>query len=203
MTNLITNRGIFQKGSWLVLLAFAITACLQSVSRHPVGSAAFTTERIIPQFGWTTPTAADELNSMQEKNKGWPRNSSTGLGGGLSTYPGGGLSTLPGGGASTGPNGGMSTGPGGGLSTGPGGGLSTGPGGGLSTGPGGGLSTGPGGGLSTGPGGGLSTGSGGGLSTGTTPYYRNIPPRPVYLKYLKEHGYGSAYKTLSKAWGIQ
>src|SRR6202161_4111099 len=102
------------------------------------------------------------------------------------TAPGG-LYTGPGGGASTGPNGGMSTGPGGGLSTGPGGGLSTGPGGGLSTGPGGGLSTGPGGGLSTGPGGGLSTGSGGGLSTGTTPYYRNIPPRPVYLKYLKEH----------------
>lgn len=69
-------------------------------------------------------------------NKGWPRNSSTGTGGGLSTGKGGGLWTGPGGGASTGPNGGMSMGPGGGLSTGPGGGLSTGPGGGLSTGPG-------------------------------------------------------------------
>ena len=136
-------------------------------------------------------------------NKGWPRNSSTGTGGGLSTGKGGGLWTGPGGGASTGPNGGMSMGPGGGLSTGPGGGLSTGPGGGLSTGPRGGLSTGPGGGLSTGPGGGLSTGSGGGLSTGSTPYYSNIPPRPVYLKYLKQRGYDSAYKILSKAWQMQ
>lgn len=203
MTTLITNRGIFQIGSSLALLAFAIAACLQSVSTHPVGSAGFPTERIIPLSGWTTTNSAEEMNSMQEKNKGWPRNSSTGPGGGLSTLPGGGLSTLSGGGASTGPNGGMSTGPGGGLSTGPGGGLSTGPGGGLSTGPGGGLSTGPGGGLSTGPGGGLSTGPGGGLSTGRTPYYSNVPPRPVYLKYLKEHGYGSAYKILSKAWGMQ
>ena len=50
----------------------------------------------------------------------WPRNLSTGPGGGLSTGPGGGLSTGPGGGASTGPGGGLSTGPGGGLSTGPG-----------------------------------------------------------------------------------
>ena len=49
----------------------------------------------------------------------WPRNKSTGPGGGLSTGPGGGLSTGPGGGLSTGPGGGLSTGPGGGLSTGP------------------------------------------------------------------------------------
>ncbi len=39
----------------------------------------------------------------------WPRDMSTGPGGGLSTGPGGGLST--------GPDGGLSTGPGGGLST--------------------------------------------------------------------------------------
>src|SRR5450759_3052746 len=57
----------------------------------------------------------------------WPRDLSTGPGGGLSTGPDGGLSTGPGGGLSTGPRGGLSTGPGGGLSTGPGGGLSTGP----------------------------------------------------------------------------
>jgi hypothetical protein len=67
-------------------------------------------------------------------SKGWPRDRSTGPGGGLSTGPGGGLSTGPGGGMSTGPRGGLSTGPGGGLSSGPGGGLSSGPGGGLSTG---------------------------------------------------------------------
>src|SRR5688572_6908046 len=60
------------------------------------------------------------------RTKTWPRDRSTGPGGGLSTGPGGGLSTGPGGGASTGPGGGLSTGPGGGLSTGPGGGLSTG-----------------------------------------------------------------------------
>jgi hypothetical protein len=34
----------------------------------------------------------------------------------------------------------------------------------------------------------LSTGSGGGLLMGSTPYYSNIPPRQVYLKYLKQHG---------------
>ena len=40
----------------------------------------------------------------------WPRNQSTGPGGGLSTGPGGGLSTGPGGGMSTGSGGGLSTG---------------------------------------------------------------------------------------------
>lgn len=78
----------------------------------------------------------------------------------------------------------------------------TGPEGGLSTGPSGGLSTGPGGGLSTGPGGGLSTGPGGGLSTSPTPYYSNIPPREVYLKYLKEYGYEAEYRILKDAWGL-
>jgi hypothetical protein len=77
---------------------------------------------------------------------------------------------------------------------------SIGPLGGFSTGPGGGLSTGPGGGMSTGPGGGLSTGPGGGLSTGPTPYYRNIPPREVYLKYLKDYGNEWAYNILKQAW---
>src|SRR5947209_6594354 len=75
-----------------------------------------------------------------------------------------------------------------------------GPGGGASTGPGGGLSTGPGGGLSTGPGGGLSTGPGGGLSTGPTPYYGNIPPREVYLDYLRNNGIDWADDILRKAW---
>ena len=42
--------------------------------------------------------------------KGWPRNQSTGTGGGLSTGTGGGMSTGTGGGASTGTGGGMSTG---------------------------------------------------------------------------------------------
>ena len=40
---------------------------------------------------------------LKKKNKGWPRNNSTGPEGGLSTGPGGGLSTGPGGGLSTGP----------------------------------------------------------------------------------------------------
>ena len=52
-------------------------------------------------------------------SKGWPRNSYTGPGDGLSTSPGGGLYTGPKGGASTGPGGGLSTAPGGGLSTAP------------------------------------------------------------------------------------
>lgn len=55
---------------------------------------------------------------------------------------------------------------------------------------------------STGPGGGLSTGPGGGLSTGPTPYYSNIPPREVYLKYLKESGYKAEYQLLKDAWGL-
>jgi hypothetical protein len=50
MTTLITNRGIFQIGSSLALLAFSIAACLQSVSTHPVGSAGVLTERIIRGF---------------------------------------------------------------------------------------------------------------------------------------------------------
>src|SRR5215211_5647208 len=140
----------------------------------------------------------------------WPRNRSTGPGGGMSTGPGGGMSTGPGGGASTGPGGGMSTGPGGGMSTGPGGGLSTGPGGGLSTGPGGGLSTGPGGGLSTGPGGGLSTGPGGGLSTGPHPWRRDnfmaraFRPavRRAELEGLTFHDLRHTYASLMVAAGV-
>jgi len=53
------------------------------------------------------------------QQRGWPRDSYTGPGGGLSKGPGGGLSTGPGGGASTGPGGGLSVGPGGGLYNGP------------------------------------------------------------------------------------
>jgi hypothetical protein len=121
-------------------------------------------------------------------HKGWPRDRSTGPGGGLSTGPGGGLST--------GPGGGMSTGPGGGLSTGPGGGMSTGPGGGLSTGPGGGLSSGPRGGLSSGPGGGLSTGSG-------THYRGNIPPIHVFMSYLRKNGHGWAADMLATAHNLK
>ena len=64
----------------------------------------------------------------------WPRNLSTGIGGGLSTGMGGGMSRGMGGGMSRGMGGGMSRGMGGGLSRGPGGGLSRGPGGGLSRG---------------------------------------------------------------------
>ena len=135
-------------------------------------------------------------------NKGWPRNSYTGPGGGLYTGPGGGLYTGPGGGASTGPGGGLYTGPGGGLYTGSGGGLYIGPGGGLYTGPGGGLYTGPGGGLYTGPGGGLYTGPGGGLYSGPSPYYSNIPPREFYLEYLQTLGYHDAYFTLKDAWDL-
>jgi len=41
----------------------------------------------------------------------WPRDSYTGLGGGLYTGPGGGLYTGPGGGLYTGPGGGLYTGP--------------------------------------------------------------------------------------------
>ena len=35
------------------------------------------------------------------------------------------------------------------------------------------------------------TGHGGGLYTGPSPYYSNIPPREVYLEYLRMHGYHS------------
>lgn len=89
----------------------------------------------------------------------WPRDQYTGSGGGLSTLSGGGLSTLSGGGLSTLSGGGASTLSGGGLST---------------------LS---GGGLSTLPGGGLYTGS------CKNPYRSNIPPWPIFVKYLDEHGY--------------
>ena len=127
-----------------------------------------------------------DMTSRPNNREGWPRNSSTGPGGGLSSGPGGGMSTGPGGGASTGPGGGMSTGPGGGASTGPGGGLSTGPGGGMSTGPGGGLSTSPGGGLSTSP--------------SSNPYHSNIPPRGVFLEQLLLRGYVAQYRKLKAAW---
>jgi hypothetical protein len=40
------------------------------------------------------------------------------------------------------------------------------------------------------------------LSTGPTPYYSNIPPRDVYLKYLKENGYEAEYQMLKEAWGL-
>ncbi len=161
----------------------------------------------------TGPTAAEETRSsdilsavssrVSSMTNSWPRDRSTGPGGGLSTGPGGGLSTGPEGGASTGPGGGMSTGPGGGISTGPGGGLSTGPGGGISTGPGGGLSTGPRGGLSTGPGGGLSTGPGGGLSTGPGPHYRsNIPPIHVFIPILRQRSYGWAADAQARRHGL-
>ena len=114
----------------------------------------------------------------------WPRNLYSGPGGGLSTSPGGG----------------MYTGPGGGASTGRGGGLYTGPGGGLSRSPGGGLYTGPGGGLSKGPGGGLYTGPGGGLNSGPVPYCRNIPPLPVFIRYLEETGYEREARLLREAY---
>ena len=119
----------------------------------------------------------------------WPRDLYSGPGGGLSTAQGGGMYTGPGGGASRGRGGGLYTGPGGGMSTGPGGGLYTGPGGGLSRSPGGGLYTGPGGGLSRSPGGGLYAGPGGGLYSGPETYCRNIPPLPVFIRYLQENGY--------------
>ena len=99
------------------------------------------------------------------------------------------LHSGPGGGLSTGPGGGMYSGPGGGASTGRGGGLYTGPGGGLSRSPGGGLYTGPGGWLSKSHGGGLYAGPGGGLYSGPETYCRNIPPLPVFTKYLEENGY--------------
>ena len=100
----------------------------------------------------------------------------------------------------TGPGGGMFTGPAGGAFAGPGGGMFTGPGGGLFAGPGGGLFTGPGGGLFTGPGGGLFTGPGGGMFTGpdSNPYMSNIPPWPVFVKYLFEHGHSKEAEMISK-----
>lgn len=163
MTNPRINGRFSQVSNLLVPLTLAITTGLQTASAHSAASPVFTMQGFRPLAAWTMTSSGEEINSMQRANKGWPRNSSTGLRGGMSTATGGGLSTAPGGGASTGPNGGMSTGPGGGLSTGP----------------------------------------GGGLSTGSTPYYSNIPPRAVYLKYLKQHGYDSAYKVLSKAWHIE
>ena len=69
-------------------------------------------------------------------------------------------------------------------------------------GPGGGLYTGPGGGAFTGPGGGLYTGPGGGLYPGPAPYYSNIPPRKVFLEYLRTHRYKTQYLILKKAWAL-
>jgi hypothetical protein len=40
------------------------------------------------------------------------------------------------------------------------------------------------------------------LSSGPTPYYSNIPPREVYLQYLKDNGYEWAYDILKEAWRL-
>ena len=101
----------------------------------------------------------------------WPRNMSTGQGGGLSTLQHGGMSTLQYGGLSTLQYGGMSTLQYGGLSTLQYGGLST-------------LQY---GGLSTLQYGGLSVLQGGGMSTSNVDVYKsNIPPWPYFLREIEE-----------------
>ncbi|WP_010571270.1 hypothetical protein [Leptospira broomii] len=58
------------------------------------------------------------------------------------------------------------------------------------TGPGGGLYTGPGGGLYAGIDGGAYAGPDGRLYTGSSinPYRSNIPPWPIFIKYVKSNG---------------
>ncbi|MBW2596000.1 MAG: hypothetical protein JRC93_08500 [Deltaproteobacteria bacterium] len=52
----------------------------------------------------------------------------------------------------------------------------------------------------TGPGGGLFTGPGGGMFTGpdSDPYMSNIPPWPVFVKYLFELGHTLEAEMISK-----
>ena len=144
--------------------------------------------------------------------QGWPRDSYTGPGGGLYTGPGGGLYPGPGGGAY--PWTGRRTLPRTGRRTLPRAGRRTLPRAGRRTLPrdraadstpdrAADSTPGPGGGLYPGPGGGLYPGPGGGLYPQFTPYHSNIPPRPVFLEYLRTHGYDSQYHLPEKnAWKL-